>query len=291
MEIKQVGVVGCGFMGSRIAQLFAKNGFTVVASDLNDSLLKKSLNAINNRLKKDIEKGKITANKKEKAVGQVRGTVNLKDLAECDLVIEAVFENMDIKKQVFSDLDKVCSPETILASNTSQLNITEIAGVTKNPSRVIGTHFFAPVQTSTLVEVVEGTLTSSEVLKTILAIVRKLGKEPLVCKDFSFGLLANRAFTAMVLEEVQMVWERVASPEDIDKALCLGYREPIGPLKLFDVLGIWQILAISEADKMKEVGSEKGRLHPLIKMMMRAGYTGGEGKKGIYDFYKDHMKD
>ncbi len=287
MEIKQVGVVGCGFMGSGIAQLFARHGFAVIASDVNDSLLKKSLSAINSRLKKDIEKGKITAAKKAGAVGRVRGTVNLKDLAECDLVIEAVFENIDIKKKVFSDLDKICLPETILASNTSQLNITEIASVTKNRSRVIGTHFFAPVQTSTLVEVVKGILTSSDVLKTTVAIVRQLGKEPLVCKDFSFGLLANRAFTAMVLEEVQMVWERVASPEDIDKALCLGYRQEKGPLEIFDMLGIWQILAMSEAEKMKEVGPEKGRLHPLIRMMVRAGYTGGKGKKGIYDFYKD----
>jgi 3-hydroxybutyryl-CoA dehydrogenase len=141
-----------------------------------------------------------------------------------------------------------------------------------------------------LVEVVRGALTSNETIDTITRLSQKLGKEPLICKDSSFGFLANRAYTPLLLESVQMVWERVASPEDIDRALKLGYGLPIGPLELGDRIGVWKILAMSEGDRMREVGPEKGNLHPMIRMMVRAGYIGGIGKKGIYDFYKEVLK-
>jgi 3-hydroxybutyryl-CoA dehydrogenase len=202
-----------------------------------------------------------------------------------------VFENLDLKKDVFRQLDENTPPDSILASNTSNLNITEIASVTKRMDKVAGMHFFNHVSVVKLVEVVRGSLTSDETIDITINLSKKLGKEPMVCKDFSFGFLANRAYTPMILESVQMVWERVASPEEIDKALKLGYGLPIGPLELSDLIGGWKILAMSEADRMREEGPAKGHLHPLIRMMVRAGYVGGKGKKGIYDFYKEILED
>jgi 3-hydroxybutyryl-CoA dehydrogenase len=227
----------------------------------------------------------------DKVVRRIKGTANLLEAVEnADFIIECVFENLDLKKNVFRQLDENTPPDSILASNTSNLNITEIASATKRADKVVGLHFFNPVSIVKLVEVVQGSSTSNETIEMILALSRKLGKEPILCKDFSFGFLANRAYTPMILEAVQMVWERVASPEDIDKALKLGYGLPIGPLELSDLIGGWKIFAMSEADRIREVGPEKGHLHPLIRMMVRAGYNGGKGKKGIYDFYKEVLE-
>jgi 3-hydroxybutyryl-CoA dehydrogenase len=227
----------------------------------------------------------------DEVVGRIKGTANLLEAVEhAGFVVECVFENLDLKKNVFRQLDEKTPPNSILASNTSNLNITEIAGVTKRADKVVGMHFFNPVNVVKLVEVVRGSFTSDETIETIMALSRELGKEPIICKDFSFGFLANRAYTPMFLEAVQMVWERVASPEEIDKALKLGYGLPVGPLELGDLIGVWKILAMSEENRIREEGPEKGHLHPLIRMMVRAGYFGGKGKKGIYDFYKEVLK-
>ena len=289
-NIRQVAVIGAGTMGSQIAQLFSQvGGYPVMVYDLNDELVNQGILSIKENLKRYcVDKGKMTQVEMDQVFGRIKSTTNLLEAVKsADFVVECVFENLELKKNVFRQLDENTPPDSILASNTSNLNITEIASVTKRIDKVVGMHFFNPVSVVKLVEVVRGSLTSDETIEMIMSLSKKLGKEPMVCKDFSFGFLANRAYTPMILESVQMVWERVASPEEIDKALKLGYGLPIGPLELSDLIGGWKILAMSEADRMREEGPVKGHLHPLIRMMVRAGYVGGKGKKGIYDFYKE----
>lgn len=291
-NIKQVAVIGAGTMGSQIAQLFSQIGkYPVTITDVNDELINAGIQSIREDLQRYFAaKGKMTPVEMDEVVRRIKGTTNLAAaVKKADFVVEAVFENLELKKSVFKQLDENAPLNSILASSTSELNITEIASVTRRRDKVVGMHFFNPVSISKMVEVVRGSFTSDETVETAMALTRKLGKEPLVCQDFSYGFLANRAYTALAIESVQMVWERVASPQDIDKALKLGYGLPIGPLELFDLLGVWKILAISEADKIREMG-EKGHLHPLIRMMARAGYTGGKGKKGIYDFYNEILE-
>jgi 3-hydroxybutyryl-CoA dehydrogenase len=292
-DIRQVAVIGAGAMGSQIAQLFSQvGGYPVTIYDLNDELVNQGIRSIKENLKRYfVDKGHMSQVEMDRVVGRIKGATELLEAVNhADFVVEAVFENLDLKKNIFKQIDENTPPDSILASNTSNLNITEIAGATKRMVKVVGMHFFNPVSVVKLVEVVRGALTSDKTIEMTVSLSKKLGKEPMVCKDFSFGFLANRAYTAMILEAVQMVWERVASPEEVDRALKLGYGLPIGPLELSDLIGGWKILAMSEADRMREVGPEKGYLHPLIRMMVRAGYNGGKGRKGIYDFYKEVLK-
>jgi 3-hydroxybutyryl-CoA dehydrogenase len=289
-KIKVVGVIGAGGMGNQIAELMARiGGYKVNIVDINIEFVNKGLAAIDNRLEKFfVDKGKMSAEEKKNLTSRIKGTAKIEDaVKDADFVIEAVIENMALKKDIFKKLDEFSMPHTILASNTSYLNITEMASATKKPGKVVGMHFFNPVAMMKLVEVVTGSNTSQETAEMVRALSIKLGKEPVMCRDFSYGFLANRAYRGLSTEAVQMVWERVASPEDIDKALKLGYNLPMGPLELSDMTGGWALRASSEEDAVRELGSEKGRLHPLIRMMVRAGYTGGPGKKGIYDFYRD----
>jgi 3-hydroxybutyryl-CoA dehydrogenase len=188
---------------------------------------------------------------------------------------------MALKKEIFKKLDGGAPVHAILASNTSYLNISEMASATKRPEKVVGIHFFNPVAVMQLVEVVRGGRTSVETIEVACDLAKKLGKEPVVCRDMSYGFLANRAYRAMIEETVQMVWERVASPEEIDKALKLGYNLPMGPLELGDMVGGWSIRASSEEDAIRELGSEKGRMHPLTRAMVRAGYS------KIYDYWRE----
>jgi len=289
-NIRQVVVIGAGRMGSQIATLLSRVGkYSVTIVDVSDEILNTALQWIKSDLKQYfVDKGKITQSEMEEIVARINGTTNIAEAAKnADFVIEAVIENLEIKKKVFIELDKNAPPDAILASNTSGLSITEMASATKRPDKVVGMHFFNPVAVMKLVEVVKGAFTSDETLSFVRTLAKKLGKEPVVCLDVSYGFLANRAYGAMLREAVQMVWERVASPEDIDKALKLGYNLPMGPLELGDMIGSWAIMAASEEDRIKELGPERGRLHPLIRWMARAGYTGGRGKKGIYDFWRE----
>ena len=289
-NIRQVVVIGAGRMGSQIATLLSRVGkYSVTIVDVSDEILNTALQWIKSDLKQYfVDKGKITQSEMEEIVARINGTTNIAEAAKnADFVIEAVIENLEIKKKVFIELDKNAPPDAILASNTSGLSITEMASATKRPDKVVGMHFFNPVAVMKLVEVVKGAFTSDETLSFVRTLAKKLGKEPVVCLDVSYGFLANRAYGAMLREAVQMVWERVASPEDIDKALKLGYNLPMGPLELGDMIGSWAIMAASEEDRIKELGPERGRLHPLIRWMVRAGYTGGRGKKGIYAFWQE----
>lgn len=289
-DIKKTAVIGSGAMGSQITEVFARLGeYEVRMVDTSDELVKKGLQSIEDRLERFfVSKGKMTAEEKTAIIGRITGTTSLAEaVRDIDFVIEAVPEIMSLKKEIFKKLDEN-SPKAIFASNTSTLNITEIATATKRPEDVIGMHFFNPVAVMKLVEVVKGANTSDETVAVVMALAQKLGKEPVVCRDTSYGFLANRAYEALREEAVQMVWEKVASPEDIDKSLKLGYNLPLGPLELGDMLGSWGRRTEMENDRIKELG-EKGRLHPLLKAMARAGYPGGPNKKGIYDFWKEVM--
>jgi 3-hydroxybutyryl-CoA dehydrogenase len=288
-DISKTAVIGSGSMGGQIAELFSQIGqYEVNLVDISDELLRNGILSIDDRLQRFfVEKGKITDVEKTAIMARIKGYTSIEKAVEnVHFVIEAVPEIMMLKRDVFKKLD-VNAPEAILASNTSTLNIGEMAAVTKSPERVIGMHFFNPVAMMKLVEVVRGPHTSDKTVAVVVEMARKLGKEPVVCRDTSYGFLANRAYEALRGEAVQMVWEKVASPEDIDKALKFGYNLPAGPLELGDMLGSWGRRAEMEADRIKELGDEKGRLHPLIRTMVRAGYTGGPGKKGIYDFWKE----
>jgi len=289
MQIKKVAVAGAGMMGNQIAEVLARvGGYEVVVFDISDELVNKGLRAIDSRLENFfVAKGKMTTEEKKQILGRIQGSAGLeKDVKDADVVIEAVPENMKIKKDIFKKADACAPKHAILATNTSYLNVTEMAGVTGRPDKVVGMHFFNPPGVMKLVEIPRAAFTSDETVETIKALAINLGKEPVVCLDSSYGFLANRVYTAMRMEAVQMVWERVASPEDIDKAVKLGYNLPLGPLELSDRVGSWGIQAASEDERLRELG-DRGRIHPLVRMMIRAGYTGGSGKKGIYDFWKE----
>ena len=286
-KIKQVTVIGAGTMGSQIAEVFSRVGkYAVTMVDTTDERTNAGYQAIQTRLKKHfVEKGKMTTTEADEVLARIKRTTDIGEASKnADFVTEAVFENLALKKSVFKQVDDAAASHAIIASNTSALSITEMAATTKRPDKVVGTHYFNPVAVMKLVEVVRGALTSSETIDTTQALMQKLRKSPVVCKD-TFGFLANRAHVAMVREAVQMVWERVAPPQDIDKALREGYNLPMGPLEVYDYTGGWAILASSEQDKVKELG-ETGRLHPLVRMMIRAGYT-GKPNKGIYDFWNE----
>ncbi|MFH1169104.1 MAG: 3-hydroxyacyl-CoA dehydrogenase family protein [Chloroflexota bacterium] len=288
--MKKIAVIGAGMMGAQIAQLFSQaGGYQVSITDVKPEIVNNGLQFIRDNLKRFfVDKGKMTEADMSQITGRITGTADFPAaVGGADFVIEAAFENLEVKKNIFRQLEESAAPGAILASNSSYLSISEMGSVTGRRDKVVGVHFFNPVAVMKLVEVVRGPLTSDATAEAVIALVKQLGKEPVVCQDFSFGFLANRAYGTMELECIQMVWERVAAPEEIDKALKLGYNLPMGPLELGDFTGSWGLWALSEQDKMREVGPEKGHLHPLVRMMVRAGYPGGRGKKGIYDFYRD----
>lgn len=287
-NIKQVTVIGAGNMGSQIAQLLSQvGGYPVIMNDTTDELVQRGLqNQKNNLQRFFVDKGKITADEMEAITGRIKGTTNLAEaVGKADFVIEAVFENLELKKTVFKQLDEAAPAHAILASNTSSQSVTEMASATKRPDKVAGMHFFTPVAVMRLVEVVRAPLTSEETASTVYELAKKLSKEPVYCRD-TYGFLANAAARGRDAA-VEMVWAHIAPPEDIDKAVRLGYNRPMGPLELADLTGGWGLAVSSEEDAIKELGFEKGHVHPLVRMMARAGYTGGPGKKGMYDFWRD----
>lgn len=283
-DVKKVAVIGAGMMGNQIAEVLSRVGrYEVHLVDINENFVKKGLETIANRLDKFfVAKGKMTDEEKKKIMERIKGSTSQEEaLKDVDIAIEAATETLSVKKDIFKNMSEKTPQHAILTSNTSFQNITEMASVTKKPDKVVGTHFFNPVGMMKLVEIVKGAHTSDETVEIACGLARKLEKDPVICKDISYGFLANRAYTPLAIEAVQMLWERVAPPEDIDKALKLGYNLPMGPLELFDFVGGWNVVIASEQDAIRELGPEKGRLHPLIRMMSRAGYS------SIYAFWKD----
>ncbi|MDP2644520.1 MAG: 3-hydroxyacyl-CoA dehydrogenase family protein [Desulfobacterales bacterium] len=289
-EIKHIAVIGSGAMGAQMAEVFSRvGGYQVTLVDMSADLVNKGLKSIDDRLERFfVAKGKMTPEEKRAISGRIKGNSHLEEAArEADFVIEAVPEVLSIKREIFGKLHAAAAPHVVLASNTSTLNITDIAVATNRPGKVVGMHFFNPVAVMKLVEVVTGSHTAGETTELIKALAVKLGKEPVVCRDTSYGFLANRAYEALREEALQIVWEKVATPEDVDKSLKLGYNLPLGPLELGDMLGSWKRRVEMEADRMAALGAVKGRIHPLIREMVRAGYHGGPGNKGIYDFWRE----
>lgn len=278
----KVFVVGCGTMGSGIVQCFAQSGFEVTMYDIKEEFVDRGYNLINKSLTKLVEKGKMDEEKKNSILSNISKSVNLEDAKNVDVVVEAVYENMDVKKELFGKLDSICKEETILATNTSSLSITEIAASTKRPDRVIGMHFFNPAPVMKLIEIIRGIATSDETFDEIKDISIKLGKDPVEVKEAA-GFVVNRILIPMINEAVGILAEGVATAEDIDKAMKLGANHPMGPLELADFIGNDVNLAIMET-LYKETGDSKYRPHPLLRKMVRAGYLGRKTGRGFYQY-------
>jgi len=282
MEIKKVGVVGCGTMGSGITQVCARSGYQVVVSEINNELLNKGLASINSALTKSVDKGKMSQQDKETILNRIKGTTNTKDFYDCNLVIEAATENMELKKKIFAKLDKICPKHAILASNTSCLSITDMAMVTNRPDKVLGLHFFNPAPSMKLLEIITTTATSEETLKISQDFGSSLGKTIVIAQDTP-GFIVNRLMVPFLLNAIRMLEAGTATREDIDTAVNLGLGHPMGPLTLADFIGLDIVLAI--ADAMYEEFKEPQYAPPvLLKKMVAAGWLGRKTRKGFYEY-------
>jgi 3-hydroxybutyryl-CoA dehydrogenase len=284
MKIKKVGVVGCGLMGSGIAQVCAQSGYHVVVSEINDALLNKGMASISSRLAREVDKGKLSAKDKDSTLSRIKGTTNARDFSDCGLIIEAVIENMDLKKKVFTELDKICPPDTILATNTSVLSVIDVAVATSRPDKVLGLHFFNPVPVMKLVEVIKTIATSEDTLGIGTEFVKSLGKTAIVAKDTP-GFIVNRQLAPFILNAIRLLEDGVASREDIDAGVRLGLNHPIGPLQLADFIGLDTVYygAVSTYEELKE---PQYAPPVLLRKMVSAGWLGRKTGKGFYDYDK-----
>lgn len=282
MAIKKVGVVGCGTMGNGIVQVCAQSGYSVVVSEFNDGLLEKGLATIDKFMTAAVAKGRITRQDKEAALARIKGTTNMKDFSDCDLVIEAVTENLDLKKKVFAGLDKVCPEHAILATNTSCLSIIEMAMATSRPDKVLGLHFFNPVPIMQLLEIVRTIATSDETLKTGKAFVTSLDKTIILVRDTP-GFIVNFLIMPFLLNAIRMLDTSIATREDIDTAINLGLNHPIGPLALADLIGLDTVLFIVTGI-YEETKDPQFAPPPVLKKMVAAGWLGRKTGKGFYDY-------
>ncbi|WP_027626673.1 3-hydroxybutyryl-CoA dehydrogenase [Clostridium lundense] len=282
--MKKVCVLGAGTMGAGIAQAFAAKGYEVVLRDIKDEFVERGLNGINKSLSKLVAKGKMAQEDMDSILSRLTGTVDMNMAADCDLVVEAAVERMDLKREIFAELDRICKPETILASNTSSLSITEIATSTKRPEKVIGMHFFNPAPVMKLVEIIRGMATSQETFDAVKEVSVAIGKDPVEVAEAP-GFVVNRILIPMINEAVGIYAEGIASAEDIDKAMMLGANHPMGPLALGDLIGLDVCLAIMDV-LYNETGDSKYRAHSLLRKYVRAGWLGRKSGRGFHNYAK-----
>jgi 3-hydroxybutyryl-CoA dehydrogenase len=285
MEVKNVGVVGCGIMGGGIAQLCAQSGYNVTVSEINETLLQKGLQKIDASLSRIVDKGKISPDDRKSILGRIKGTTDMGDFSGCDLVIEAVTEDMGIKKAVFAQLDKACLEHAVLATNTSVLSVADIASATKRPQQVLGMHFSNPVPVTRILEMVKTIATSEDTIATGKKFGESIGKTVVVAKDLP-GFISNRVFTSFLLNAIRLVQEGIATPEDIDTVFRLGAGHAMGPLETLDLIGIDTVFNGASAmyDELKD---PQYAPPPLMKRMVALGWLGRKTGKGFYDYPAD----
>lgn len=282
MEIKKVGVIGCGLMGSGITQLCAQSGYQVVVTEVSRELLDKGLKSIDHFMSRAIEKGRMSQADKEAALSRIKSSVDMNDFADSDLVIEAVVENMDLKKDIFAKLDKICPKEAILATNTSCLSIIDIASITSKPDKVLGMHFFNPAPIMKLLELVRTVSSSDETIEIVRKFGQSLGKTMIVAKDTP-GFVVNRLLIPFMLNAIRMLESGIASREDIDTGIQLGLGHPMGPLTLTDFTGLDTTLYV--ADAIYQETKDPQFIAPvLMRKMVAAGWLGRKTGKGFYDY-------
>jgi 3-hydroxybutyryl-CoA dehydrogenase len=282
MDIKTVGVVGAGLMGSGIVEQAARSGYRVVMREIDDTALSAGRTRIDKSMVRAIERGKLTVEERDSVLGQIVGTTDLDDMADCELVVEAIVENLDMKKDVFRELDRITCPNAILASNTSSVSITALAAVTSRPDKVAGAHFFNPVPVMKLVELVRALQTSDETIKRLRAFGTSMGKNVVVAQDTP-GFIVNYLLVPYLLDAVRMVESGVATKEDIDTGIALGLNHPMGPLTLLDYVGIDTTLYIADV-MYEEIRDPKYAAPPLLRKMVNAGYFGRKNGRGFYDY-------
>lgn len=281
-KLQCVGVIGCGLMGSGIAEVTARSGYSVLVREINQEFLDKGLARIDKSLNGAVDRGKLSAEDRDAARDRLRGTVSLEEFGGCDLVIEAATENLEIKRQTFAELDKVCPPHTILTTNTSSIPIIQVATATTRPDKVMGTHFFNPVPVMRLLELVRALTTSDDTLATVCGFGESLGKRMIVSKDRA-GFIVNYLLVPYMLDAIRMVEQGFASREDIDVGMMLGTSYPMGPLTLLDYVGLDTTLAIAKVffDEFKE---PRFAAPTLLSQMVAAGWHGRKTGRGFYNY-------
>ena len=282
MKIRKVGVLGAGLMGSGIAEVAARSGYATVVREVSEELGRKGVSRIEGSLAKAVEKKKLSSEERDSARSRLSATTRLSDLADCDILVEAIIENLDLKKETYRELDRLCKPETIFCSNTSSLTITELSAATARADRFAGLHFFNPVPVMKLVEVVRAVATSDETFDTVFQFAKTLGKDPIRARDNS-GFVVNRLLVPFLLDAIRALEEGVGSAEDLDKGMELGCGHPMGPLKLLDFVGLDTTYSIAQI-MFDEYREKRFAPPPLLKRMVLAGRLGRKSGRGFYEY-------